>query len=454
MAVLLSSAGRLVQPALTLAGLAALGGMVAVAALGGGGPTHRRPIAVPNPEATPPVEMRLGSVRHIYTGRAPERLVVDSSRPGGPVRLLWFEGRPASPLGENETVTLDGAGGIVRFDGRLRSFRVSLQLEGRVPVSVAPASDGGYWVADGEGQVLLADADGRLRASAVGRFDHPVVESDGRGGAWVVRSSSLFAYRLAGAGDPLLLKVAPDGERVENVGSIALPEQVLLAELANSGHIAVGEDALYFAPFIRDEVVALTPRGDTLWVAHRELPQAVDEPRFEVGPDGPMIDYAPVNLGIRLGPDGRLYVLSVPGFTTAMSRVDVFDAATGRLERTGVLATPLPTVAVSVEGRVHLLDSFALLTGVAPEERESFAPFELEALGGGTMSLDHLRGRVVLVNFWASWCGPCRVEMPALDSLQRSIDHDDFLFLTMNEDVRTSDAQEFVDEHGFDFPVL
>jgi hypothetical protein len=44
--------------------------------------------------------------------------------------------------------------------------------------------------------------------------------------------------------------------------------------------------------------------------------------------------------------------------------------------------------------------------------------------------------------------------MPALDSLRRSITHDDFLFITMNEDIAVADARSFIDEFGFDFPVL
>jgi len=238
------------------------------------------------------------------------------------------------------------------------------------------------------------------------------------------------------------------------MGSVLLPSHILLAEIANAGHVTTYDDVVYFAPFIRDEIVAFSPTGDTLWIAHRGLPQTTVDPRIEVTADGPMIDYAPVNLGIATGPDGLLYVLSVPGFTTSASRVDVLDPEDGTLLRSVELSDPLPTLAADSEGRVYLVDPFRLLTGVASTEREPLASFSLDRMNGSRMLKEDLRGKVVLINFWASWCLPCREEMPALDSLRRSITHDDFLFITMNEDIAVGDARSFIDEFGFDFPVL
>ena len=191
---------------------------------------------------------------------------------------------------------------------------------------------------------------------------------------------------------------------------------------------------MYYAPFIRDQIVALSTNGDTLWVANRGLPQERPEPRFEVVDGAPMVDYAPVNLAIAIGPDDDVYVMSVPGFTTEQSRLDVFDASTGHLLRSTTLDNPLPTLAADADGRVYLIDEFALLTGVPPEERQPFADFALETLSGTEMTSAHLTGRVTLINFWASWCAPCRIEMPALDSLRQSITSPEFQFITMNEE--------------------
>ncbi len=451
------SAGRgASRPAiLGLLAVVAIGVGLGAARLVGGSP-RRGPIAIPNPNATAPSEYVAGSVRHIETGSAPELLLPDSIPPSNPSRLLWFEGRAAHATAGDQTIVLDGAGGLLRFDRNLRVRRISFQLEGREPTSVAPAPDYGYWIVDGDGQLFLLDEFGMVVKQRQAPFPYATLRADSAGSeVWLARSPARWSYTWADPTQPLLLRLSdPGGDGAfEPVGSMRIPEHVLLGELANAGHLAVSDDALYFAPFIRDEVVAMTRDGDTLWIAHRGLPQSVDEPKILVEDGEPEIDYAPVNLGIAIGPDDRLYVSSIPGFTTAESRLDVFERRSGRLLRTAVLDTPLPTLSVDGAGRVYLLDPFRLLTGVAPAERQPFHPFALPLLSGGELSLDDLRGKVVLVNFWASWCAPCREEMPALDSLQKGIEDPEFAFITMNEDVNAAQAEAFISEFAFQFPV-
>ena len=73
----------------------------------------------------------------------------------------------------------------------------------------------------------------------------------------------------------------------------------------------------------------------------------------------------------------------------------------------------------------------ALRAGEMKKLAIAAAPVDLPAvevtdLAGGTHLLAELKGKYVLVNFWATWCAPCRKEMPGLDALQRELDGDDF----------------------------
>ncbi|HXG44408.1 MAG TPA: TlpA disulfide reductase family protein [Gemmatimonadales bacterium] len=198
----------------------------------------------------------------------------------------------------------------------------------------------------------------------------------------------------------------------------------------------------------------MTSAGDTLWVAARGLPQSTEDPRFEVAEGRVVIAYHPVNLGAVIGPDGHLYVLSTAGETTRLGRLDVFDRATGVLLRSAELPTALPTLAADRTGRVYILDERALLTGTHPGHREPLKPFRLASLRGGQVALDVLRGKVVLLDFWATWCAPCREELPTLARLEREVADSDFVFLTVNEDEDSAAVPGFLERLGLSFPVL
>jgi len=441
------------RPILALA-LGFVAVLVVVAMSTGAEGPARPALSALNPGYRLPVDSVIEGVRHVYATEPREHLVLDTIFPDRRVSLLWFQGYGVSTTSAGGGVTLDGAGGAVRFDDRLNPHRVRLRLKGREPTSVAARENGEYWVVDTEGTVHRVDVSGEIIRSTPTGFAQASAVTALDGGAWISRSSRLFAFRLATQQDPLLVRVSPDGDILAPMGSVVLPSHILLAEIANAGHVTIYDDVVYFAPFIRDEIVAFSPTGDTLWIVHRGMPQTTVDPRIEIGDDGPVIDYAPVNLGIAMGPDSLLYVLSVPGFTTSASRVDVLDPEDGTLLRSVEFSDPLPTLAADSEGRVYRVDPFRLLTGVAPAEREPLASFDLDRMNGSRMSKEDLSGKVVLINFWASWCLPCREEMPALNSLQRSITHEDFLFITMNEDIAVGDARAFIDEFGFDFPVL
>jgi peroxiredoxin len=80
--------------------------------------------------------------------------------------------------------------------------------------------------------------------------------------------------------------------------------------------------------------------------------------------------------------------------------------------------------------------------------------FALKSSSGQNMRLSEYRGDVVMINFWATWCGPCRQEMPLLDELYSRYQRVGFNLLGVNIDDDSSRAMEMINELGVSFPVL
>jgi peroxiredoxin len=97
---------------------------------------------------------------------------------------------------------------------------------------------------------------------------------------------------------------------------------------------------------------------------------------------------------------------------------------------------------------------------VAPFAIPAIAPaaaapdFTLRTMSGPNMRLAEQRGRVVMVNFWATWCGPCRQEMPQLDRLYQKYKSSGFMLLGVNVDDDTRKAADVAGKLGVSFPVL
>jgi peroxiredoxin len=79
--------------------------------------------------------------------------------------------------------------------------------------------------------------------------------------------------------------------------------------------------------------------------------------------------------------------------------------------------------------------------------------FDLPLLDGGSVSLASLRGRVVLLNFWATWCAPCEAEMPAMQRLSTTLAGKDFALVAVSVDAGTDEVQQFQKRLGLSFPI-
>ncbi|MCH8865485.1 MAG: TlpA family protein disulfide reductase [Proteobacteria bacterium] len=80
--------------------------------------------------------------------------------------------------------------------------------------------------------------------------------------------------------------------------------------------------------------------------------------------------------------------------------------------------------------------------------------FALKSMTGVNLRLSEYRGDVVMINFWATWCGPCRQEMPLLDELYSRYQRVGFSLLAVNIDDDSSKAMRMATELGVSFPVL
>lgn len=81
--------------------------------------------------------------------------------------------------------------------------------------------------------------------------------------------------------------------------------------------------------------------------------------------------------------------------------------------------------------------------------------FRLRRLGGGEpVELSSLRGQVVLLNFWATWCKPCEDEMPAMERLYRELHADGFELLAISVDTGDAEVEAFRKRLGLSFPIL
>jgi thiol-disulfide isomerase/thioredoxin len=99
-------------------------------------------------------------------------------------------------------------------------------------------------------------------------------------------------------------------------------------------------------------------------------------------------------------------------------------------------------------------DPFAALRITRMTAGAPITAFNLNGLDGETLRSQDLAGKVVLMNFWATWCGPCKEEMPSLARLQSHFDPRQVLVVTVTTDMYPQGIRQFLDHLGVRLPVL
>ena len=119
-------------------------------------------------------------------------------------------------------------------------------------------------------------------------------------------------------------------------------------------------------------------------------------------------------------------------------------------QRRSNIAT-LMFVAVAVVLLILLAFAFASPRGGRPREGESAPDFELTLFDGSRVSLAELRGQVVVLNFWASWCGPCRREAPALQQVWEAYEGQGVVMLGVSYQDAEGASRQFIEQFGLTY---
>lgn len=90
----------------------------------------------------------------------------------------------------------------------------------------------------------------------------------------------------------------------------------------------------------------------------------------------------------------------------------------------------------------------------ATASAEPAPDFTLQSSTGENVRLAEQRGQVVMLNFWASWCGPCRTEMPLLDEMSKRYSAAGFVLYGVNVEEDNTDAKKLIKDLGVTFPIL
>ncbi len=153
---------------------------------------------------------------------------------------------------------------------------------------------------------------------------------------------------------------------------------------------------------------------------------------------------------MRLGSSSRIVAYLLVGFLVGIAfALALFLGFPSAESETSI--SVLSTAAPEAD---ETLEIGTVVSKIAPEIGAQAPDFALRDLEGNEVRLSDYRGRTVLLTFWATWCGPCRLEMPAFEERYLELKDDGFTVLGLNYDEPVEDVSGFRDELGLSFPLL
>lgn len=372
--------------------------------------------------------------------------------------LLFFQHSPAAHLGGRSWVPDPDHSRLVAFDRSLEPVRT---LEGpaiALPMSVAPLG-GDLLVSEENGDGVVLDTAGHQVREWASPAPFPVALYSAAGEHVLATRSPYRVPTLATepAGAPLVQLLDTLGRAIDRLAAIHVPATPFLTGITNAGPAVVDRDGtVYYAPLVRDEIVKYDRSGMPLWTTRRGLYPKESDPVYSRASGRDLkVDQAIVNIALVLGPDGRLYVLGSEDSAATKLRIDVLDTARGAILETRHLLPHETAVALDERGRLATFDADSLSARATSGGRAPFAPaFALPDTAGDTVTLAQFAGKVTLVDFWASWCDPCREEFPHMIDLYRGWGRDDFEIVAISDDVDRAKMLAFVRQYRPPFTVL
>ncbi len=122
--------------------------------------------------------------------------------------------------------------------------------------------------------------------------------------------------------------------------------------------------------------------------------------------------------------------------------------------RSRVAVALLALVAVLIPGLIFAEDPVAALSLIRPKPPKDAPDFEVRTPDGSTLRLADFKGKAVLLNFWATWCEPCREEMPSMERLHRAYKDRGLVVLAISLDSQgASVVKPFVKKFALTFPI-